>query len=86
MNDQELHDVDRAIYGEIYPLIEEIENRLQQGISLAIFTNMARRLATRGMPLDKLITRLVENYEHQLEYNSRTQTDEHQTLPQKQTH
>ena len=65
-----LSPVDAAIQDEIYPLIAEIEERLQKRIALALWINLTRKLATREQPLDKLQALLEEHYTHQAQYNA----------------
>jgi hypothetical protein len=70
MSDERLGEqVETAVYERIYPLIQEIENELGVGISHFLMTNMARRLATTGVPLDELIADVREAYAHQLSHN-----------------
>ena len=64
-----MNPADEAIYNEIYPLIGEIEERLDQRITLALWANLARKLATRGHDLADLQEVLTKEYEHQIAYN-----------------
>jgi len=62
---------DAAIFGEVYPLIKRIEERLNEGIALSLWVNLTRKLATRGVPKDDLLALLDKNYDHQVAYNDR---------------
>ena len=67
----ELSLADAAIFKEVYPLIKQIEERLDEGIALSLWVNLTRKLATRGAPKGELITLLNVNYDHQVAYNNR---------------
>ena len=64
-----MHPADDAIFNEIYPLIGEIEDRLDQYITLTLWANLARKLATRGHELEELQEILAKEYEHQTAFN-----------------
>jgi hypothetical protein len=65
-----MHPADEAIFTEIYPLIGEIEDRLDQHITLTLWANLARKLATRGHELQELQEVLAKEFEHQIAFNS----------------
>jgi hypothetical protein len=66
-----LNKVDTAIHEEVYPLLADIEDRLNSGIALALWINLTRKLATRGQPLEKLQKELEKHYNHQVDYNEK---------------
>ena len=66
-----LNPADDAIFNEIYPLIDEIEQRLDHGISLALWVNLSRKLASRQVELEQMQDLLIRSYKHQQEYNTR---------------
>jgi hypothetical protein len=63
-----LTDSDLAIFYEVYPLLKEIEDRLNQSIALSLWANLTRKLAVRGIPKDRLHQLLDEHYDHQADY------------------
>lgn len=62
---------DRAIFEEIYPVMFDAEERLNCGLALALWANLTRLLATRGIPANELHELLAREYGHQVEYNAR---------------
>jgi hypothetical protein len=62
---------ERAVYLEVYPLIGAIEKRERSDITLLLWVNLARKLATRGVPLEQMRELLDEHHRAQREYNAR---------------
>jgi hypothetical protein len=65
-----LSEPERAVYSEVLPFINEIEDRLEIGVSLLLWSSLTRRLVTRGYTLDELIQRVESDVAHQAQFNS----------------
>jgi hypothetical protein len=68
--DPRLTKPERALYGRIYPLIEEIEAELEVSISRLVAVNMVRRAVTEGADIDDLLAELLAHGQHQAEHNA----------------
>ena len=67
----DIKDVDKVIFTEVYPLLNEIEQRLGRSITLGVWTNLARKMCCQGLPLEDLQKILKQEYEHQAAFNKR---------------
>ena len=68
--EDQMTDSDRAVFHKIYPLMFEIEEGLGEYISLKLWANLTRLLATRGTPIEELSALLPNQYEEQSAYNA----------------
>ena len=68
--EDQMTDSDRAVFHKIYPLMFELEEGLGEYISLKLWANLTRLLATRGTPIETLAGLLTTEYEAQAEYNA----------------
>ena len=65
-----------ALFEEVLPVIDKVEERLDESIDLITFVMMVRRLAARGVTKDELIKDLEYHYKHQLAYLESTDETE----------
>jgi hypothetical protein len=63
-----------AVFSEVYPLLSEIEDRIGAPIADILWINLSRKLATRGVPLEKLQKDLATHYKHQVSHNEKNKT------------
>ena len=68
--EDQMTDSDRAVFHKIYPLMFELEEGLGEYISLKLWANLTRLLATRGTPIEDLTALLTTQYEAQSAYNA----------------
>lgn len=67
--DPRLNDVEKAVYGEVYTLIKEINDRLGERIELVLMVNLARRLVSIGMEPADIIEEIRSHAEKQQAWN-----------------
>ena len=74
----ELTPAERALFDEVLPVIDEVEERLDEAIDLIVLCMMVRRLASRGMSKDEIIKDIHYHYDHQKQFLEND--DENETL------
>jgi hypothetical protein len=67
--DDNLTDGEKAVFGEIYPLLDDIEKRVGGHVDHILWIAMTQRLASRGYLLEQLQKELDEQHRNQLKYN-----------------
>jgi hypothetical protein len=69
--DTNIEEIENIVYGEIYKLINDVEDRFDVNLSHFLLTNMARRLASSDYPLDQAIEEVIVAYRDQQAYNAK---------------
>ena len=64
-NDERLSPAEKAVFGRVYPLLNDIAVELGEHVDLIVLAGITRRLAVRGHPKRELHQMLDEHYDHQ---------------------